>query len=275
MPAISGLVPTISFLSYKNPIILSANQKNAGLYSLTVSINGCNTSPVSVPVEVRNCSNTGINTDLSINKWVDESTPEINQEVVFTVKAFNNGPLDATGVYVSDLLPDGYSYISSVYTLGTYNESQGIWMIGVLKNGESQELTVRASVNPSGNYVNSAVIQGDINEVNIMNNISSTLTKPVTKDPVEPGLNELNIPNAFSPNGDGINDVFVIRGIYDHSTLIIFDRLGKTVYQSDDYQNDWNGTGPDGGLLKSDTYWYVLRMPGIVNDFKGFVYLKK
>jgi hypothetical protein len=38
--------------------------------------------------------------------------------------------------------------------------------------------------------------------------------------------------------------------------------------------NDWNGKDSEGKAMPSDTYWYVLIVPGIQNEFKGFVYLK-
>jgi gliding motility-associated-like protein len=50
------------------------------------------------------------------------------------------------------------------------------------------------------------------------------------------------IPNAFTPDGDGTNDYFEIFGPIEPFTLIVTDRWGKVVYQSDDYQNNWDGT---------------------------------
>ena len=85
----------------------------------------------------------------------------------------------------------------------------------------------------------------------------------------------LHIPNAFSPNGDGVNDAFVIQGLASLSQLLIFDRTGKKRYQSDNYLNDWDGKDSDGEAMQSDTYWYILVVPGFQNEFKGFVYLKK
>lgn len=86
---------------------------------------------------------------------------------------------------------------------------------------------------------------------------------------------DLNIPNSFTPNGDNINDLFVIRGMPANSTLIIFDRSGKKLYESSNYQNDWNGKDIDGNKLETGTYWFVLIIPGIPTEFKGFVYLKR
>ncbi|MBK7316418.1 MAG: DUF11 domain-containing protein [Anaerolineales bacterium] len=48
--------------------------------------------------------------------------------VQFTIPVINNGPSDATGVTVKDVLPAGVEYIS--HNLGTYNSSSGIWAIG-------------------------------------------------------------------------------------------------------------------------------------------------
>jgi gliding motility-associated-like protein len=96
------------------------------------------------------------------------------------------------------------------------------------------------------------------------------IVKSCSEDP-----GSLNIPNAFSPNGDGINDVFVIRGLSSQSQLFVFDRSGKKCFQSDNYLNNWDGKDSEGKVLPSDTYWYILKVPGIQNEFKGFVYIKR
>jgi gliding motility-associated-like protein len=80
------------------------------------------------------------------------------------------------------------------------------------------------------------------------------------------------IPNAFSPNGDSRNDLFVIVGInnYPGSVLEIFDRWGKRVYFSPNYQNNW-----DGGGLPVGTYVYVLQLNTGNGSklYKGFLVL--
>jgi len=85
----------------------------------------------------------------------------------------------------------------------------------------------------------------------------------------------LNIPNSFSPNEDGINDTFIIRNLIENSSLTIFDRLGKIVYKSENYQNDWNGDDIHDTKLPSDTYWYVFSSNGTKPEIKGFIYLKR
>ena len=66
---------------------------------------------------------------------------------------------------------------------------------------------------------------------------------------IQPEPPTITIPNVFSPNGDGVNDYFVIRNLqlYDFRPLVIYNRWGNVVYQSDQYNNDWDGRGvPDG-----------------------------
>jgi len=92
---------------------------------------------------------------------------------------------------------------------------------------------------------------------------------------ITPVSGNINIPNSFSPNGDGINDLFIIRGLTENSSVMIYDRSGKKIYESDNYQNDWDGKDNNGNALESDTYWYVIQLSGIPSVFKGFVYLKR
>ena len=88
------------------------------------------------------------------------------------------------------------------------------------------------------------------------------------------------IPEAISPNGDGQNEYFVIRGLtdYKNSSLTIYNRAGQLVYRSLDYQNDWSGKSlnapiSDGTMLPTGTYYYVLHLGGTTRYLKGFVYL--
>ncbi len=65
------------------------------------------------------------------------------------------------------------------------------------------------------------------------------------------------IPNAFSPNGDGINDVFEIPCAEGRVNFRVYNRWGIEVYYSEDYLSNWDGqykTGP----LPDGTYYYVL-----------------
>ncbi len=67
---------------------------------------------------------------------------------------------------------------------------------------------------------------------------------------------EITIPNIITPNGDGNNDVFVIKNIeYYDNTLMIFNRWGKKVLEASNYANDWDAKG-----LSDGTYFYTLKL---------------
>ena len=68
------------------------------------------------------------------------------------------------------------------------------------------------------------------------------------------------IKNAFSPNGDGINDrwqIYNTRECVTKITVNVFNRNGSKVYQVDDYFNDWDGTYK-GKPLPDGTYYAVI-----------------
>jgi len=80
---------------------------------------------------------------------------------------------------------------------------------------------------------------------------------------------DIKIPNVFTPNGDGINDNFVISGIeyVPDCQIIIFNRWGKKVYESNDYKNDW-----DGGKYADGVYYYIFTLPqGNIKSYHGTV----
>lgn len=87
------------------------------------------------------------------------------------------------------------------------------------------------------------------------------------------------LPQGISPNGDGVNDRFVISGLdaYPNSSLTIFSRDGLTIFYSDNYQNDWDGLQykQRQGIrpVPSGTYYYLLRLGGTNRIIKGFFFL--
>ena len=88
---------------------------------------------------------------------------------------------------------------------------------------------------------------------------------------------DLDFVSGFSPNGDGVNDYFMIEGIgnYPGHTLTIFNRWGNQVYYSEDYKNDWAGTfNEDLAHLPDGTYFYVFE-DGQGNTYSGYVQIHR
>src|SRR4029077_8146201 len=89
------------------------------------------------PVSANNTAGatvTGQAADIGITKTVDNSTPNVNSAVTFTITATNHGPSNATGVQVTDLIPAGLTFVSATPSIGTYDTATGVWNIGPLAN---------------------------------------------------------------------------------------------------------------------------------------------
>ena len=97
-----------------------------------------------------------------------------------------------------------------------------------------------------------------------------------------PDTSDLAIPEGFSPNGDGIGDTWMIRGLdrYPAAKVVIFNRWGSEVYTADPYGNDWDGRSNNAltwdGELPVGTYWYLLEL-GVEGEEvrSGYIYLNR
>ena len=97
------------------------------------------------------------------------------------------------------------------------------------------------------------------------------------------GLSEVIIPNAFSPDGDGVNDVWEIQGLNGRGSYVlrVFNRWEIKVYETTDYRNDWQGTSNVSSFIGTDnslpegTYFYVLEWQDGRVPLSGFIYIKR
>ncbi|WP_439880572.1 ice-binding family protein [Pontibacter sp. MBLB2868] len=128
----------------------------------------------------------------------------------------------------------------------------------------------------SGQGSTTIVVKADnpnsFGEVSVVAN-NGNCSSPVTSLPIDTSVldGELEFPKAFSPNGDGKNDTWVIANLtkYPKNQVIIFNRWGSEVYKKDNYQNDWNGN-----KLEQGTYYYkvsVTLCDGVEKVFTGYV----
>ncbi len=85
---------------------------------------------------------------------------------------------------------------------------------------------------------------------------------------------KIEVPNAFSPNGDGINDTWIIKGLetYPESVLRVYSRNGMIVFQSRANSLVWNGTY-NGKPLPVTTYYYTIDLNNGVTPLSGWVVL--
>jgi gliding motility-associated-like protein len=81
---------------------------------------------------------------------------------------------------------------------------------------------------------------------------------------------QLDFPKAFSPNGDGKNDTWVVKNLekFPDNDMVIFNRWGSEVFKQKNYKNDWAAKG-----LEQGTYFYKVRVKlcdGVYRDYSGY-----
>lgn len=86
-------------------------------------------------------------TDIEINKTVDNNSPNEGDTVLYTIKAYNNGPNDVTGLVIDETLPTYVSYSGSDPSQGSFNNVSGLWNVGAILNNYSATLEIYATVN--------------------------------------------------------------------------------------------------------------------------------
>jgi gliding motility-associated-like protein len=89
-------------------------------------------------------------------------------------------------------------------------------------------------------------------------------------------MKSLSIPNAFSPNGDGINDLWLIPTLqtYSNCRVEIYNRYGQPVFESSGYSKPWDGTFK-GNPLPTGTYYFIIDAKNGNKPYTGYVALIK
>ena len=191
---------------------------------------------------------------------------------------------------------------TTVLQIDTVNEKDNIEQISIdnvvknepkiitpkpeVQNNENKQIKTQIQPNPTIEQV--AIQPQQVRLTPKVENIVNNQTKPnpvniapKNPDPVidQQELTEtkpikISIPNIFTPNGDGYNDFFVIEGIEDciDPKLYIKSSNGKLIYQSSNYQNDWNGENCSDGVYM---YYFTYRLNNIEEKMLGRVIIKR
>jgi len=239
---------------------------DAGTYTVMALGNNCN-SDLSDPVEVIvDPGGEPVTVDMRIRNDPDRPVAMINELFSYQLLAVNNGTHTATGVTVTARLPANvvYETVLGSYTGSvTYNAAtrELLWLPGDMLPGQSETLTISVRASHEGDATQLALVTSNEPDSNASDNEAVGTVKVIA----------LKIPNVFTPNGDGVNDRFEIRGLelYPENRLVIFNRWGNEVYSAKTYNNDW-----DGADLSEGTYYYIFELrlhTGHWQTFKGFV----
>ena len=169
----------------------------------------------------------------------------------------SNDSLSSIGLSAGTLQPV-FDPGTLTYTTSVPNETPAITITPVTTDTTA---TVTVNGEPVANGtasipVNLAVGANTIIITVTAQNGSSVKTYIIT---VTRGPYVVSVPNAFTPNGDGINDTWVIKNIniFPDCTVKVFNRGGQLVFSSTGYGTAWDGT-LNGAALPSGTYYYII-----------------
>lgn len=108
------------------------------------------------------------------------------------------------------------------------------------------------------------------------------LTININADCLPCNVDDIIVSKAVTVNGDGKNDFFTITGLEScgfEYHVMLFNRWGDKVFESEKYENDWGGTAPNGsfgssGVLPAGTYYYIINVANKeAKPLNGYIYL--
>ena len=95
--------------------------------------------------------------DLSLIKTVQNDSADIGERIVFNLTVINDGPNNASGVIVEDVLPSGFIFFDTV-GVGVYDSGTGQWNIGDIARDSSASISIHATIDSVGSHINKAQI---------------------------------------------------------------------------------------------------------------------
>lgn len=287
----TGVNPTTGLF---NPASVTA----PGSYVITYTIAGACTDVDTALITVI----PGGNPAWTLQPNICEQAPSIDLNTLIT--GTTGGTWSGPGVTGNTFDPSGLSgNVSIVYTVGqggcassttlvidvdpidaafTATPSSGMEPLFVnFVNGSSNAVsylwdlgdgTSSSATNPSNTY-----LYGTYTVMLIATNASGCQDTAYLLIDVDQ-ISLLSVPNVFTPNGDGNNDLFHAITEYGLTTFdaTIYDRWGLKMYEWNDSSAGWNGQAKNGSPAPDGTYYYIINATGIDNKdylYTGFVQL--
>ncbi len=227
-------------------------------YSATITVAGVGTIGPLYPsgtVYIRLASSTPVG-DYSGN-IVLSSTGATNVNVEMPVSTVTPAPLTITADDKSKALGEANPVLTVTYS-------------GFVNSDGPAQLTTQPAItttalttSPAGQYPITAAGATDPNYT--ITYVPGVLT-------VNPQPEMISVPNAFTPNGDGINDTWDIKYLntFPNCTVAVFNRWGQNVYSSNGYGIPWDGSFK-GTLLPTGTYYYLINLRNGLDVLSGYV----
>lgn len=144
----------------------------------------------------------------------------------------------------------------------------------------NNETGIWSLISGTGEFDNNTDPKTSISGLSLGDNLLMWTVKtgvcPDVSDSVLITVNNLKIPTLITPNMDGMNDYFVLRGLetLGKTEIRIFDRRGAEVYKNGNYDNSWDGVDYNKNPLPDDTYFFVLRSAN-GKSISGYIVIRR
>lgn len=243
-----------------------------GKYNVTVAnICGTYTDTVEVQVTPRPFLDLGASyTACDVNSQVLDAGPEYDTYLWDNGSTGQTRQITAPGTY-SVTISKGPCVLQDQITVAFANTPQ------LLTLGEDRVICVNEEITlrPEGDNYNRLVwsdgstgpelnVQGEGTYGVVASNDCGEVAAEVTFSAIT--SSELFFPNTFTPNGDAFNQRFVLSEWLAGSRLVVTNRWGDVVYQSENYQNDWEAESISPGL-----YYYRIESECLAEAYNGWM----
>lgn len=246
---------------------------NSGQYTVQAEINGCNSKKVNVNIQIQQPSKTFLADTICAGTTYEFGGRKLNKSGKYVDSLTNFAGCDSLvnlALTVRPPLPLTIHYdqsksfcLGDSTTLIAQGASQYSWKTGTTKLGDTSAIHARLLA-----ASNTFTVTGTDS-----NNCKGSKSVTIKTHP----CCQVLIPNAFSPNGDGLNDDFELNvmGHFSEYHLDIFNRYGQVVFTSVNPNDKWDGT-INKKPADVGTYFYVLKskcLTGTVVNREGNITL--
>ena len=294
---------TIQFDALGNASIAAADVDNGSITvcggSLTLAVSPSSFTCANAGANTVTLTATGTNGEISTETAIvtilenvapiaqaQDITVELDQAGNVSVMAnqVNNGSSDNCGIGTITLSKTSFDC--------TNVGANTVVLTVVDKSGNTATATAKVTVvNKSGDNDNDGILDNCDPDDDNDGVLDPKDNCPITANPYQEDRNnngigdtcdkdQMNISEAFTPNGDGINDTWVISNIENHpaSVVRVFNRWGAEVFTARNYQNNWDGQakGQSSTLPAASSYYYQIDLDGNGTiDRQGWIYINR
>jgi gliding motility-associated-like protein/uncharacterized repeat protein (TIGR01451 family) len=212
---------------------------------------------------------------IEVTKTADVLGTDLGDSIVYTIEVANLGNVVLEAVTLEDLFTDAQGNAleltsAPVFIASSLGSLEGRLLVGEVATYEASFVINSQAINAGGvsNTVLGLAVGTNEVPVSDISDDGDDFDGNMLDDPTETDLGCLITFSLFSPNGDGVNDTFVINCIdnYPNNTLEIYNRWGNLVYKKSGYNNEFDGTSNGRSVLRQSeqlpvgTYYYVLNL---------------